>query len=155
MRIFLSIAALLALATLPAHGFMRSNLFPSHEPANVLADFERKPSSQDSDALFLTPYIEKGQIDEAQKAALITNYPGGDFVVNQLKSYSGFITVNKTTDSNMFFWFFPARVSNKHNDYRYLPKLFFLSLVEKLRLLSPRGLASRRSRRLFAFRSLR
>jgi hypothetical protein len=27
-----------------------------------------------------------------------------------IESYSGFFTVNKTTNSNMFFWFFPAQV---------------------------------------------
>src|SRR5690606_25173397 len=28
-----------------------------------------------------------------------------------VKSYSGFFTVNKTHNSNLFFWFFPALVS--------------------------------------------
>ena len=32
-------------------------------------------------------------------------------VANMTKeSYSGFFTVNKTYDSNMFFWFFPSEV---------------------------------------------
>lgn len=26
------------------------------------------------------------------------------------KSYAGYITVNQTYNSNLFFWFFPARV---------------------------------------------
>jgi len=30
---------------------------------------------------------------------------------DQPESYSGFITVDKSYDSNMFFWFFPATVS--------------------------------------------
>ena len=30
-----------------------------------------------------------------------------------VESYSGFITVNRTTNSNLFFWFFPAENGNK------------------------------------------
>ena len=29
-----------------------------------------------------------------------------------LTSHSGFITVNKTTNANLFFWFFPAETGN-------------------------------------------
>ena len=32
--------------------------------------------------------------------------------IADLESYSGFITTNASTESNMFFWFFPATVSN-------------------------------------------
>ncbi len=28
------------------------------------------------------------------------------------ESYSGYITVNKTCDSNLFFWYIPATVGN-------------------------------------------
>ena len=31
--------------------------------------------------------------------------------VGEHPSYSGFVTVNATYDSNMFFWYFPAQVS--------------------------------------------
>ncbi|XP_025093582.1 probable serine carboxypeptidase CPVL [Pomacea canaliculata] len=54
--------------------------------------------------LFLTPYLEKGQADEAHFLSEVTALPGW-----YRKSYSGFITVNETYNSNMFFWFFPSQ----------------------------------------------
>ncbi|OWF49860.1 probable serine carboxypeptidase CPVL [Mizuhopecten yessoensis] len=52
--------------------------------------------------LFLTPYLESP--NTAQKLSLVGPLEG-----TTLKSHSGFITVNKTTKSNTFFWFFPAQ----------------------------------------------
>ncbi|KAG5667966.1 hypothetical protein PVAND_015925 [Polypedilum vanderplanki] len=69
------------------------------------------------DALFITPLLESGKdVKEIQKMASIkfdnlTDYPG----------YSGFFTVNKTYNSNMFFWFFPAQ-----NDPLNSPVLLWL-----------------------------
>ncbi|XP_036438855.1 probable serine carboxypeptidase CPVL [Colossoma macropomum] len=54
--------------------------------------------------LFLTPYLEQGKIDEAKKLSLVGPLPGAN-----VKSYSGYLTVNKTYNSNLFFWFFPAQ----------------------------------------------
>ncbi|XP_049879512.1 venom serine carboxypeptidase isoform X2 [Pectinophora gossypiella] len=55
--------------------------------------------------LFLTPYIESGNISEAKRLALVP------FTENlRIISYAGFFTVNKTYDSNQFFWYFPAMV---------------------------------------------
>lgn len=58
--------------------------------------------------LFLTPYIEKGQIEEARKLSKVGPLNG-----TSLKSYSGFLTVNKKYNSNMFFWFFPSQRNSK------------------------------------------
>lgn len=58
--------------------------------------------------LFLTPLIEAGKIDEAQKAARVGPLKGAENVT----SFSGYLTVNKKFDSNLFFWFFPAEVRN-------------------------------------------
>ncbi|GFQ91983.1 probable serine carboxypeptidase CPVL, partial [Trichonephila clavata] len=58
-----------------------------------------------SEPLILTPYIENGQIEEARSLSKVGRLPR---VPRDIPSYSGFITVNKTYDSNMFFWFFPA-----------------------------------------------
>uniref|UniRef100_A0A3P8NJK7 Probable serine carboxypeptidase CPVL n=1 Tax=Astatotilapia calliptera TaxID=8154 RepID=A0A3P8NJK7_ASTCA len=55
--------------------------------------------------LFLTPYLEKGAIDEARKLSLVGDLPGGN---KSVKSYAGYLTVNKKYNSNLFFWFFPA-----------------------------------------------
>ncbi|XP_045461511.1 venom serine carboxypeptidase-like [Harmonia axyridis] len=55
------------------------------------------------DALFLTPYIELGFIEEGRKAAEVSS----DIFLNT-KSYSGFFTVNHTYNKNLFGWFFPS-----------------------------------------------
>ncbi|XP_016411829.1 probable serine carboxypeptidase CPVL [Sinocyclocheilus rhinocerous] len=54
--------------------------------------------------LMLTPYLEEGKIEEAKKLSLVGPLPGAN-----VKSYSGYLTVNKTYNSNLFFWFFPAQ----------------------------------------------
>lgn len=53
--------------------------------------------------LYLTPLIRKKLIKEAQAAAVVnlSDFPN-------IRSYSGFLTVDKYFDSNLFFWFFPA-----------------------------------------------
>ncbi|XP_051058735.1 probable serine carboxypeptidase CPVL [Phodopus roborovskii] len=55
--------------------------------------------------LFLSPYIKAGKIKEGQKKSIVSPLPGMN-----MKSYAGYITVNKTYNSNLFFWFFPARI---------------------------------------------
>ncbi|CAL8361315.1 unnamed protein product [Arctogadus glacialis] len=55
--------------------------------------------------LFLTPYLEKGAIDEARKLSLVGPLPGAN-----VKSYAGYLTVNKKYNSNLYFWFFPVKV---------------------------------------------
>jgi len=57
--------------------------------------------------LILTPYIEAGQIDEARGRSIVWNLPNAS---PRVESYSGYLTVNKEFDTNMFFWFFPAVV---------------------------------------------
>lgn len=63
----------------------------------------------DDDPLMLTPLLESGKdVIEIQKMAAIE--------LEDLKSfpgYSGFFTVNKTTNSNMFFWYFPAAAQSE------------------------------------------
>ncbi|XP_076468923.1 venom serine carboxypeptidase-like [Babylonia areolata] len=53
--------------------------------------------------LFLSPLLEAGRIEEAQSRSRVWNLSSDD-----VESYSGYITVNKKYNSNMFFWFFPA-----------------------------------------------
>lgn len=53
--------------------------------------------------LLLSPLIGAGKIKEAQKLAFVENLEPKHF------SYSGFLTVNETCNSNMFFWFFPSQ----------------------------------------------
>ncbi|BES90578.1 Carboxypeptidase [Nesidiocoris tenuis] len=54
--------------------------------------------------LFLTPYVEEGRFIEARTASRVPSLPGAPTV----ESYSGYLTVNKEYNSNLFFWFFPA-----------------------------------------------
>ncbi|XP_071484214.1 probable serine carboxypeptidase CPVL isoform X1 [Diadema antillarum] len=54
--------------------------------------------------LFLTPYIESGQIEKGQNLSRV-----GTLVGTDIESYSGFLTVNATYNSSMFFWFFPSQ----------------------------------------------
>ncbi|XP_050304830.1 venom serine carboxypeptidase-like [Anthonomus grandis grandis] len=66
--------------------------------------------------LILTPYIENNQIAEGVAAAKVT--------VEQfasIPSYSGFFTVDKRYDSNLFFWFIPSQ-----NNYEEDPVLLWL-----------------------------
>lgn len=56
------------------------------------------------DPLYLTPYLQSGQIQEAQTLSK-SNF------MNRT-SYAGFFTVNETSNSNMYFWFFPSMDGN-------------------------------------------
>uniref|UniRef100_A0A4X2LVF3 Probable serine carboxypeptidase CPVL n=2 Tax=Vombatus ursinus TaxID=29139 RepID=A0A4X2LVF3_VOMUR len=63
------------------------------------------PSHRDpGQPLFLTPYIKSGKIQEGKQLSLVGPFPGAN-----VKSYSGYLTVNETYNSNLFFWFFPAQ----------------------------------------------
>lgn len=61
---------------------------------------------QEHAALILTPLIEKGKFEEARNACEVNST-----LFLGIKSYSGFFTVNKTYNSNIFFWYIP--VENK------------------------------------------
>ncbi|XP_075234022.1 venom serine carboxypeptidase-like [Lycorma delicatula] len=52
--------------------------------------------------LFLTPLIESGKIEEAKKKATVKPF------LKSIHSYSGYLTVNKEFNSNIFFWFFKS-----------------------------------------------
>ncbi|CAG0917791.1 unnamed protein product [Notodromas monacha] len=68
--------------------------------------------------VMLSHFIELGKPEEAKKAALVTGMEkffakasGMPEAPTARVSYSGFITVNKTCDANLFFWFIPAKNS--------------------------------------------
>ena len=71
-------------------------------------------AKDESKELILTPYIEAGKLAEARRLSEV-HLEGV-----QIQSYSGFFTVNKTYNSNMFFWFFPPMVSVQNRLARYL-----------------------------------
>ncbi|GAU99438.1 hypothetical protein RvY_10443 [Ramazzottius varieornatus] len=63
----------------------------------------------DMDPLILTPMIRNGDIAEAQEQARV-HLPG-----TNVTSYSGYLTVNQSDSSQMFFWFFQAEVAEPEN----------------------------------------
>lgn len=63
---------------------------------------KRRSLPLDPDALFLTPYIENGLIEEA----ILNSRVEEPF--SSYESYSGFLTVNNATNANLFMWFFPC-----------------------------------------------
>lgn len=75
---------------------------------NVYGTYKTEPITDDpGKPLFLTPFIEQNKIKEAQTAAEV--YFNG---FKHIKSYSGYLTVNKGYNSNLFFWFFPAQTDS-------------------------------------------
>lgn len=72
------------------------------------SEFEEQP-------LYLTPYLETGNISEAQELSRVKPDIG------QTISYSGYFTVNKECESNLFFWFFPAQ-----NDWENAPVMLWV-----------------------------
>ena len=60
-------------------------------------------SKIDTPPLLLTPYIESGDIAQARNLALVTG------LTPNIASYTGFFTIDRECDSNIFFWFFPSQ----------------------------------------------
>lgn len=84
------------------------NVYPKFKKEEILGDV--------GEALFLTPLIEAGKIKEAQmKSSVKLNG------FENIPSYSGFLTVDKSYNSNLFFWFFPA-----FNNYPKAPVVLWL-----------------------------
>lgn len=54
-------------------------------------------------ALLLTPFVESGRFEEARNASKVTSD-----IFFGIECYTGFLTVNKTYNSNLFFWYFPV-----------------------------------------------
>ncbi|XP_046585303.1 probable serine carboxypeptidase CPVL isoform X5 [Haliotis rubra] len=81
--------------TTHGHGAFRK-MFPEKYPEML------RNGVDPGEPLFLTPYLERGDIQKAKEMSLTTSP-----IIT--KGYSGFLTVNKTINSNMFFWFFPAQ----------------------------------------------
>ncbi|XP_033182920.1 venom serine carboxypeptidase [Bombus vancouverensis nearcticus] len=78
-----------------ARGF--TNIYPKPK------DYPLRNEEDCGAPLFLTPLIESGKVDEARSKAAVQHKD-----MNDVSSYSGYLTVNKQYNSNMFFWFFPA-----------------------------------------------
>lgn len=94
-------AEVFTLFCLVSSGVCLLNLYPKikQQPVGVTSD----PGSP----LFLTPFIEKGNIKDALTAANVV-FNG----FKKLTSYAGYLTVNKAFNSNLFFWYFPAQTNS-------------------------------------------
>lgn len=55
--------------------------------------------------LFLTPYIKDNLMSEARKASKVESFLPQEW---QIKSHSGYVTVDEVQESNLFFWLFPS-----------------------------------------------
>ncbi|BES89374.1 unnamed protein product [Nesidiocoris tenuis] len=75
------------------------NFYPNLSPCN--------PTGPVGEPLFLTPYIESGRAQEGRRASLVPP------LLDDVKSYSGYLTINKSSGSNLFFWYFPAESQSK------------------------------------------
>ena len=68
-------------------------------------------NSDVGEPLYLTPLIQQAQVagnmTAVQDLARVTE-PLPDLGTLIKEHYAGFLTVNETTNSNMFFWFFPV-----------------------------------------------
>lgn len=63
----------------------------------------KRSTTLDHSPLLLTPYIESNDTETARNLALVTG------LTPNITSYSGFFTIDKDCDSNIFFWFFPSQ----------------------------------------------
>jgi len=82
----------------------------------VFASVEFK--SESASPLILTPFIQSGEIEKAQALSRVKLYD------EYFKSYSGFFTVNPEWDSNIFFWYIPAKVLTKSELRNYCTRSF-------------------------------
>merc|ERR1711915_335722 len=84
-------------------------LYNAYQPLRppVKRSFPRANATQVGEPLFLTPYIESGDIVTGRSMALVDwNLLQG--LNEEIESYSGLLTVDPANNGNMFFWFFPA-----------------------------------------------
>ncbi|CAG7697361.1 unnamed protein product [Allacma fusca] len=82
--------------------------------AVILALSQHVPSASSAPAdgtqeLILTPLIKSGDLDKARKAALDSTKLSEVKSDKDVKSFSGYLTIDEAKNSNLFFWFFPAQ----------------------------------------------
>ncbi|XP_065897203.1 probable serine carboxypeptidase CPVL [Dysidea avara] len=75
-------------------------------PGPILYEGDADPGKP----LFLTPYIKKKDYRKARDLSEVK----GIHSSLHYSSHAGFFTVNETTNSNMYFWFFPAKNGDKN-----------------------------------------
>jgi vitellogenic carboxypeptidase-like protein len=73
----------------------------------VVAAVTGCPESRDNESLFLTPFLDK---DDIQTARTLSEVHLGRFN-SVLYSHAGFITVDRQLGNHLFFWHFPSHVN--------------------------------------------
>lgn len=71
---------------------------------NYKGNLPHGEGADNGEPVFVTPLLEAGKIEEAQNRTKVNHSRIVGF-----ESYSGFFTVDKRWDSNMFFWYFPSK----------------------------------------------
>ncbi|CAF1151185.1 unnamed protein product [Rotaria sordida] len=99
--LFIAIVCLVAFECINGYRGPFRKMFPTRKPTILTVD------DDPGEPLFLTPYLEQGKIEEARQLSSVELPP------YKQQSFSGYLTVNKQYNSNMFFWFFPAQNGNK------------------------------------------
>ena len=95
------------------HNDQNNKTKPIFEISPLLSMFPSSPphlgfNSKDvGNPLILTPLIESGELDKARNLSMVRC----DY--SDILSYTGFFTVNKKYNSNLFFWYIPAQVKLK------------------------------------------
>ena len=82
---------------------MRRNLISTQEDVYLVAITDEYNESEVGNHLVLTDYINSERIAEGVKLAKVNN------VLQAEQSYAGFLEVNSTFNSSLFFWFFPSQ----------------------------------------------
>ncbi|XP_052896921.1 venom serine carboxypeptidase [Anopheles moucheti] len=67
------------------------------------------PNDDVGEPLFLTPFIANKSIEAGRNAARVNH----SAIPADIESYSGYFTVDETTNSNLFFWYFAAKLSHE------------------------------------------
>ncbi|KAJ2953884.1 hypothetical protein O0L34_g1510 [Tuta absoluta] len=85
---------------------IKENTIESAEDDNSKPDSEENevlPKEDSGVTLKLTQFIKEKRLDEARSASRVNK----DMFLG-VESFTGFLTVNETYDSNLFFWYFPV-----------------------------------------------
>lgn len=81
--------------------------YRSNEVSTTLLPQGEKTSSDAGKPLFLTPLLKNNKKEEARNASKVDSFVG------DVKSHSGFITVDKSSQKHLFFWFFECEYNPK------------------------------------------
>lgn len=84
--------------------FYGSDFSKLNKETSSLSDLDQFDLKSIEDSkLILTPYVNSGEYWKARRLSRVNS----EHFLN-VTSFSGYLTVNETHDSNLWFWFFPA-----------------------------------------------